>query len=668
MFGTDDTGNNMHDGDFEQRSCIAADQISAVADQTSDQIIYSTTERPSQACGLTEEPHSPRSLCLTTRPDDSSLRNPPLMHDDPLFAPQSFRSRTTTEAQDETQPGAFKQYHGDSGWQASQTQRKGALTPLAENLERPTLQTGRQEVYPLDEDSFSDDSVHDSIPKSKSQKKCYRLAFAFAIFILVLAGIACGMVFGLAINRPKSNSSEVTTWKELVGVCNGSENAGNFDVLSLLSVEAREKYMSLQNELALVAIEVPGLTQCSPQVLALASMAMSGRLNFDEANILQRFALTSFFFGANGIDWNSNQGWVDNPDICEWNGVGCERSGQEVVELSLTENTNLWGSLVDEIYQLISLKTLSLEGQNFDGTLSSMIGMLTNLESLTFWGSGLKTSIPTEVGRLTKLRTLCLHDYVKGLLPSEIGLLTNLEELRMTNLEESSIPAEIESLNKLRQLIISGDVAFLSGIWKLPYLIHLEFTPVAQLGGRHEIPAGAFENNTSWTHVQVTDGAVVGSIPTTIGYLRELEYLYLEKNLLEAVIPTEIGLCTKLRTLDLSRNVLAGTIPTELSNLSAIKRIILRDNHLTGILPSEIGNLPNLVGLDLGSNRFQVSVIPESYSRLTKLEFLRLDRQNHMFTATIPSGLCQIYSLTEFRVSCVSWPCSSSCCTCDAYG
>ncbi len=125
----------------------------------------------------------------------------------------------------------------------------------------------------------------------------------------------------------------------------------------------------------------------------------------------------------------------------------------------------------------------------------------------------------------------------------------------------------------------------------------------------------------TWHRVRVSGGRVTqlslysnqlsGTIPTELGNLNILKYLYLDRNKLTGSIPVELCSLTNLGDLSLGSNYLAGSIPAELENLGNLIDLGLAGNRFTGFIPAELGNLVNLASLNVGLNRLTGSVPPE---------------------------------------------------------
>ncbi len=131
---------------------------------------------------------------------------------------------------------------------------------------------------------------------------------------------------------------------------------------------------------------------------------------------------------------------------------------------------------------------------------------------------------------------------------------------------------------------------------------------------------GVRASNGWVTSLELYDNNLIGSIPTELGNLTNLEWLSLDDNALSGSIPTELGNLTNLTELWLNKNQLSGSIPTELGNLTNLTGLWLDKNQLSGSIPTELGNLTNLTELWLNDNTSLAGALPQSLTRLTKLE------------------------------------------------
>ena len=133
-----------------------------------------------------------------------------------------------------------------------------------------------------------------------------------------------------------------------------------------------------------------------------------------------------------------------------------------------------------------------------------------------------------------------------------------------------------------------------------------------------------------------------GNIPSELGNLTNLEFLEMRGSELIGNIPAELGNLTKLSLLDLSNNQLGGVIPFELGNLTKVSDLHLNYNQLTGPIPSQLGNLINLNFLDLGNNQLS-GAIPSELGNLINLYNLSLTK--NQLTGSIPSKLGNLINL-----------------------
>ena len=126
--------------------------------------------------------------------------------------------------------------------------------------------------------------------------------------------------------------------------------------------------------------------------------------------------------------------------------------------------------------------------------------------------------------------------------------------------------------------------------------------------------------------LRMSSEGIVGTIPSELGNLSNLQGLSLWGNRLTGGIPEELGNLANLRGLDLSGNQLTGEIPPELGRLSNLQLLLLRGNQLTGEIPKELGNLANLRSLWLHGNQL-TGVIPKELGNLSNLDAAVSPRQ-----------------------------------------
>ena len=126
---------------------------------------------------------------------------------------------------------------------------------------------------------------------------------------------------------------------------------------------------------------------------------------------------------------------------------------------------------------------------------------------------------------------------------------------------------------------------------------------------------------------------LTGTVPSGLGRLDGLQYLFLADNRLTGEIPPELGELQNLRYLNLAVNRLEGYIPPELGSLSNLEFLDLAQNQLTGSIPPEIGKLSRLTDLVLDSNRLSGD-LPDALTELNDLNVFVIDR--NYFTGCVP--------------------------------
>ena len=163
-------------------------------------------------------------------------------------------------------------------------------------------------------------------------------------------------------------------------------------------------------------------------------------------------------------------------------------------------------------------------------------------------------------------------------------------------------------------------------------------TSVDQIVGWKGVTIG----NGDITNISLSNNELSGALPSTLGNLNSLIYMYLYDNDLTGAIPATFGNLNSLERMYLYNNNLSGSIPSELGNLSALSLLYLNNNDLSGNIPSSLGSLSVLTGLSLGGNSL-TGTIPAELGNLTNLTNLSLHA--NQLSGALPSALGNLNSL-----------------------
>ncbi|KAL2546536.1 Leucine-rich repeat (LRR) family protein [Forsythia ovata] len=129
----------------------------------------------------------------------------------------------------------------------------------------------------------------------------------------------------------------------------------------------------------------------------------------------------------------------------------------------------------------------------------------------------------------------------------------------------------------------------------------LEFRSNPGLIGQIPYSFGYLRNLRS---LVLVENGLTGELPAFVGNLINLKRLNLAGNSFSGGVPVNFGGLNQLLILDMSRNVLSGPLPSTFGGLTSLLKLDLSNNQLEGKIPQEIGKLKNLTLLDLSKNRF----------------------------------------------------------------
>jgi hypothetical protein len=145
------------------------------------------------------------------------------------------------------------------------------------------------------------------------------------------------------------------------------------------------------------------------------------------------------------------------------------------------------------------------------------------------------------------------------------------------------------------------------------------------------------------------ENSVSGPIPSELGLLTKLKYLWLDGNSLSGTLPTELGQIRSLKSLS-CRDVetLSGLIPSEIGRLSMLTLVELSENRHSGSLRSELGRLRRLTSLHASNNKALAGKLPTSFDWLKALE--SLDVSGNILQGTLPSQIASLPKLAYLSV------------------
>jgi Leucine-rich repeat (LRR) protein len=294
---------------------------------------------------------------------------------------------------------------------------------------------------------------------------------------------------------------------------------------------------------------------------------------------------------------------------------------------------------------------------------------MTNLAYFDAEGCSLTGSIPSWIGKWSMLETLALTDNaMTGILPSGLFQLT---DLRMLFLDGNSFSGDLSNMNGLTSLSYAYldrnafsqniDDTFLVGLRQLTQLdisennfvgtvpVHL-FDDKLEVFDVNDNFLTSFPDDISnqtlrplW-FLTIFNNPIEGPFPSSILNLPNLAHFDATTTKLTGAMPTELGSLTKLSYLFLANTkFLPGPIPDVYQQLTLLADLSLKKSSRTGSIPTWVGLLDRLVLLDLDYNDFSGSV-PSEIGDMASLTFLLLNRNS--LTGPVPT---QVGSLIDLR-------------------
>ena len=408
--------------------------------------------------------------------------------------------------------------------------------------------------------------------------------------------------------------------------------------------------------------------------------------DLEAISALDRAVLVELYEATNGHNWEDNTNWLSDRPLGEWYGVKTDEEGR-VVGLSLSGN-ELSGAIPSSLGNLANLQWLWLYDNELSGTIPSSLGNLANLQYLGLNDNELSGTLPSSLGNLANLTELVLSgNQLSGAIPSSLGNLSNLEYLFLNENELSGeIPQSYTSLTALEGfgfdngsagLCAPRDAAFQEWLQGINFssgpTCPEEAGPPSETAPDQAVLVELYEatnghnweDNTNWLSdaplgewygvstdeegrvvgLSLSGNELSGAIPSSLGNLANLQWLWLSDNELSGTIPSSLGDLANLQSLHLYDNELSGAIPSSLGNLANLQYLGLYDNELSGTLPSSLGNLANLTELVLSGNQLS-GALPSSLGNLSNLKYLFLNENE--LSGEIPQSYTSLTALESF--------------------
>lgn len=310
---------------------------------------------------------------------------------------------------------------------------------------------------------------------------------------------------------------------------------------------------------------------------------------------------------------------------CNWTGIQCDSRSLAVVSVDFT-SFGVSGAFPADFCRIQTLQILILFDNSFEGSISSdSISLCSHIHFLNLSSNYFQGKLP-EFGinflNLTAL-DLSINEF-SGEFTSSFGFFPALQVLNLAgNLLSGTIPEFITNLTELTRL---------------------------ELGYNPYFPGPLPSNLGRLTKLQylwIANSNLIGSIPYSIGNLVQLKNLDLSNNSLTGTIPRSIGGLKNAQQIELYENHLLGELPNSFANLTSLLRFDSSENNLTGKLPESLVNL-RLESFNVNDNKLE-GEIPEILSSNPNLRELKLF--NNKFTGNLPANLGRNSDLEEFDVS-----------------
>ncbi|CAB9497544.1 Receptor-like kinase [Seminavis robusta] len=388
-----------------------------------------------------------------------------------------------------------------------------------------------------------------------------------------------------------------------------------------------------------------------PQTIAWHWLVYEDSMQLDDMapNLLQRFLLAFFYitmtqegpWRACNPPENETRTFSNSMDLCyyeAWVGDGLNKVG----------GLNIFPASFQEV---LAMSWLTGHECQWAGVFCDPDD---NVDAIHLDDMLLNGTLPSEIVHFSQLTSLSLtNNHLTGLLPP----LEGLRELEYLDVQQNqftgTIPSAWWSLSTLTHLNVEYNLMSVGSLpSEIGQLSNLEALLLSGAGVTGTVPTEVLTlPNLGW--LILAFNSVAGTIPTEAGLLKKMEMLIFSKNPMSGTIPSEIATLPLLREFSTWGTQISGTIPTEFYSMEtdSLSALILSECNLSGTLSSSLAQMTALGYFIVAKNPGIYGTIPTELGLMTGLERMYLQLTN--LSGSMPNEICALRpSLENVRTDC----------------
>ncbi|XP_031098997.1 receptor-like protein 54 [Ipomoea triloba] len=252
---------------------------------------------------------------------------------------------------------------------------------------------------------------------------------------------------------------------------------------------------------------------------------------------------------------------------------------------------HLSGEISLKFQQSCSLDALDLSQNLLEGKVPPSLINCTELRILNLGNNKISDTFPCWLNKLSNLQILVLHsNHFHGSVSCPmLGVNNSWPSLQVIDLSSNNFSGHIPTdlflalkaiLVERNELNSKADNLYFTSFLEV-WIYYQDSVILSIKGQRYTIEKVL----STFTSIDFSSNQFEGSIPESVGELKQLYLLNISHNALTGNIPPSLQNLKALEALDLSFNNLSGNIPVQLEILTFLEVLNLSYNHLVGRIP-----------------------------------------------------------------------------------